>query len=192
MDDMNAFKQEMSDVEPLKTEARVKLDKRKDQTASQAQRREAASAPTVRDNNHLSTDFVEMVKPYDVLSLKKNGVQEGVFRKFRLGKYDLEARLDLHRKTVEHARKDVFRFIEDCMRYDLRTVIIVHGKGEREATPALLKSWVNKWLPEIDEVLAFHSAQQQHGGSGAVYVMLKKSERKKQETREKHGIKPGF
>lgn len=192
MDDMNAFKQAMSDVEPLKTEARVQLDKRKDQGASQAQRREAASAPIVRDTNHLSTDYVEMVKPYDVLSLKKNGVQEGVFRKFRLGKYDLEARLDLHRKTVEHARKDVFRFIEDCMKYDLRTVIIVHGKGEKEATPALLKSWVNKWLPEIDDVLAFHTAQQQHGGSGAVYVMLRKSERKKQETREKHGIKPGF
>ena len=192
MDDMNAFQQAMSDVKPLTADARVNLDKRKDSTSSQAQRRQAASAPITRDTNHLSTDYVEMVKPYDVLAYKKDGVQEGVYRKFRLGKYDLEARLDLHRKTVEHARKDVFRFIEDCMKYDLRTVIIVHGKGEKEATPALLKSWVNKWLPEIDEVLAYHSAQQQHGGSGAVYVMLKKSERKKQETREKHGLKPGF
>ena len=192
MDDLNMFQQAMSDVKPLKKDDRVHLDKRQTSGASQAARREAAAAPIIRDTNHLSTDYVEMVKPYDVLSYKKDGVQEGVFRKFRLGKYQVEARLDLHRKTVEHARKDVFRFVEDCMKYDLRTVMILHGKGEKEATPALLKSWVNKWLPEIDDVLAFHSAQQQHGGTGAVYVMLRKSERKKQETREKHGIKPGF
>jgi hypothetical protein len=34
-------------------------------------------------------------------------------------------------------------------------------------------------------VQAFHSAQPQHGGTGAVYVLLRKSEEKKQENRER-------
>jgi len=189
MDDFSEFKAAMGDVTPLKVEPKVALKKHDKSTLDIAQRRVAATQDTQTDPNHLSDTYVDMVKPYDVLAYKKDGVQEGVYRKFRLGKYQLDARLDLHRKTVEQARQDVYRFIEDAMKYDLRNLIILHGKGEKEATPALLKSWTNKWLREFDDVIAFHSAQQHHGGTGAVYVMLRKSERKKQETREKHRIK---
>ena len=40
-------------------------------------------------------------------------------------------------------------------------------------------------LPDLDEVQAFASAQPQHGGLGAVYVLLGKSEKKKQENRDR-------
>lgn len=189
MDEFAEFKAAMGDVTPLKTEKKVDLKKNQRDAIAIQQRRKAATESLEKDTNHLADDYVDMVKPYDVLAFKRNGVQEGVYRKFRLGKYDIEARLDLHRKTVEQARRDVYRFIEDAMKYDLRNVMILHGKGEKEATPALLKSWVNKWLPQLDDVLAYHSCQQQHGGTGAVYVMLRKSEKKKQETRDKLRIK---
>ena len=42
-----------------------------------------------------------------------------------------------------------------------------------------MKSYVAFWLQQINEVLCVHSAQAFHGGSGAVYVMLKKNEEKK-------------
>lgn len=189
MSDFSDFKAAMGDVTPLKTEARVTLNKKQHDTVAIAQRRQAAITDAQADPNHLTDTHVHMVKPYDILEYKKDGVQEGVYRKFRLGKYQLDARLDLHRRTVEQARQEVFRFIEDAMKYDLRTLIILHGKGEKEATPALLKSWTNKWLREFEDVIAFHSAQPHHGGTGAVYVMLRKSERKKQETRDRHRIK---
>ena len=47
-----------------------------------------------------------------------------------------------------------------------------------------IKSFVNKWLPELPAVLAYHTAQRHHGGSGATYVLLKKSADKKHENRE--------
>jgi len=47
-------------------------------------------------------------------------------------------------------------------------------------------SYTNKWLQEIDCVLAFHSAMRHHGGSGATYVLIKKSDEKKSENRERH------
>jgi DNA-nicking Smr family endonuclease len=37
--------------------------------------------------------------------------------------------------------------------------------------------------------MAFHSAQRHHGGTGAVYIMLKKGDRAKQNNREKHGMR---
>ena len=192
MDDFSDFRSAMGDVKPLKVDKRVDLKKNQEDSLTIQERRLAATKEVVKETNYLSDDYVEMVKPYDTLAFKKNGLQEGVYRKFRLGKYNMDARLDLHKRTVDQARKEVFQFIEDAMKYDLRNLIILHGKGEAEATPALLKSWVNKWLPQFDDVLAYHSAQQHHGGTGAVYVMLRKSERSKEKTREQHSGKAGF
>jgi DNA-nicking Smr family endonuclease len=189
MDDFSDFRAAVGDVTPLVTDKVVDLNKTKHDPATLALRRQAATAEVAQDRNHLSDDHVEMVKPYDILSYRCNGLQDGVFRKFRLGKYQVDARLDLHKKTVDQARSDVYQFIEDAVKYDLRNLMILHGKGEKEATPALLKSWVNKWLPQLDEILAFHSCQPQHGGTGAIYVMLRKTARQKQATRDKLGIK---
>ena len=92
--------------------------------------------------------------------------------------------------TVDEARREVFAFLRECYRYELRTLIILHGKGDRNPDRvALLKSHLSVWLPQIDEVMAFHSAQKQHGGTGAVYVMLKKGEKSKQTNREQFGMK---
>ena len=48
----------------------------------------------------------------------------------------------------------------------------------------LLKSCVAHWLPQMDEVLGFHTAQRQHGSYGATYVLLKKSSKKSLQSRE--------
>ena len=59
--------------------------------------------------------------------------------------------------------------------------------GTSRSTPrALLKSHVSAWLPQLPAVMAMHSAERRHGGSGALYVLLRKSERKKAENRERH------
>ncbi len=78
-----------------------------------------------------------MVKPDDIIEFKRDGVQEGVYRKLRLGKYPLQAKLDLHRRTLKEARDEVIKFLQQCMRMDIRTVIIVHGRGERSNHPLL-------------------------------------------------------
>ena len=112
-------------------------------------------------------------------------MQQGVYRKLRLGKYPIEHTLDLHRKTIKESRKLVWDFINYCMKKSYRTVLITHGKGEQSQPPAKVKSYVAHWLTQIPEVLAYHTAQRQHGSYGAVYILLKKSEQQKQQTREK-------
>ena len=120
-----------------------------------------------------------------LLSFKRPGVQNGVFRNFRLGKYGIDARLDLHKMSVEQARKELFQFVIDCLTNDIRSALVTHGKGEGRKTPAILKSYVAFWLPQIPDVLAFHTAQKQHGSYGATYILLRKSNNKKKETRTK-------
>lgn len=184
-EDFSLFAEEVKGIRPLqKTE--VYLGKKQGE-ADFVARQKAALEAKQEDKNHLSKDYVERVDPNDMLEYKRSGVQDGVFKRLRQGKYGVESRLDLHRRTVEEARRDVFQFAQDCVHHDVRVGIIVHGKGDR--TPenqATLKSYINKWLRDMDEVMAFHSAQRHHGGLGAVYVLFKKSEKARLENWERH------
>ena len=184
-DDFDLFKKELSGVKPIKND-RVNLHKPNNEPSiSQLARKEAAlGRKPNHDPNYLSTDFIEPVEPNSWLEYKSSGVQDGVYKKLRLGKYDIQAHTDLHRLTVKEARDEVFYFIKGCVKRGKRTVLITHGKGERSQPQAVLKSHVNHWLQQHDLVMAFHSAQQMHGGLGSVYVLLKKNELEKQLNRE--------
>lgn len=179
------FLLEMQDVKPLATKAKTALVKGSIDKASVAARRLAAVQLQERVKQGLSTFNVQQIGPHDVIGYKRPGIQDGVYRKLRLGRYEIEARLDLHRRTLEQAERELLRFFKECIECDIRTVLVLPGKGDRnELTPAILKSHLVHWLKELDQVQAFHSAQPQHGGAGAFYVLLKKSERKKQLARE--------
>ncbi len=187
-DERLSFLEEMQDVRRIRKPNRADIKVPKELTPGHLERQRAAIDQPLKDRNPLTADAVDPLTAQDVLSWQRPGVQHGVFRKLRLGQYPIEARLDLHRMTVEAARREVFGFIRDCVRYGLRSVIILHGKGERNPDGiAQLKSYLAKWLPELEDVLAFHSAQRHHGGTGAVYVMIRKGDLQKQRNRELHG-----
>ncbi|MDB1123247.1 DNA endonuclease SmrA [Vibrio algarum] len=184
-DDLDLFQQMMDGVKPL---AQDTAELKKDHHVSDAQlaRREAAMSLTEDQPEYLSLDHAPMIKPNDIIEFKRSGVQDGVYRKLRLGKYPIQARLDLHKRTLQQARDEIVKFLRQCLRMDIRSVVIIHGKGERSNPPAMMKSYTASWLAQISDVLAVHSAQTFHGGTGAVYVMLKKSAEKKLENRERH------
>lgn len=189
-DDITLFYQEMGDVVPLKREHRVALGSGTldERDGSLAERRQAAVAAPEVDRNMLNDREVEPLDPWYVLEFKRPGVQNGVYRKLRQGRYEQEARLDLHRMSVRVARRELFDFIEQCFELGLRSVMLIHGKGERAADRerlAVLKGYVNVWLREMPVVQAFHSAQARHGGTGAAYVLLRKSEEQKRINRER-------
>ncbi len=190
-EDDDFFRQAMGDVKPLTVEKRVQLKQSATDLLNAPARRAAATAETVVENNSLSGEFIEPVDPLAILEFRRTGIQNGVFRNLRLGKYQIDARLDLHNMTVEQARSALYQFVNDCLEYDIRCALITHGKGEGRKNPAMLKSCVSHWLPQLEAVQAFHSAQKQHGGSGATYLLLRKSEKKRQEDLERHQKRRG-
>lgn len=174
-------------VAPLKPgPQRVPLAAERPSEASLAARREAAEALRVAQADPLGGEPEVMISPFDLLAFKRAGVQDGVYRNLRLGKYRMDARLDLHKMTVEQARVAVFQFVKDCVTHDVRSALITHGTGNGRAQPAILKTYVGFWLPQLDDVLAFHTAQKHHGSYGSTYVLLKKSDRNKLDNRERH------
>lgn len=185
-DESRLFREQMGDVKPMNNDDRVRPARPGQGTLSQKARREAAHGRR-RESNPLSLpEQVEELGPHDVTGYKKPGVQEGVFRKLRLGRYAIKARLDLHRVTLADAREQVYQFLRQAHEQGHRTVLITHGKGQHSPTPARLKSYVFHWMAESELVLAWHSAQPHHGGAGSTYVMVRKSPAERQKNREAH------
>ena len=186
--DEDIFLREMRGVRRLPEEPLVVAPARQSPTLSQLARRQAADRDPANPGKELLSlpEQVREVGPQDLVGLKKDGVQEGVYRKLRLGKYEPQSRLDLHRVTLRDARIQVIDFLNTGYQHGLRTVLITHGKGYHSVTPGRLKSYVLHWLEEWDLVLAFHSAKPWHGGAGATYVLLRKAPEASLRNREQY------
>jgi DNA-nicking Smr family endonuclease len=109
------------------------------------------------------------------------GLDRRVLRRLRRGEFSTQAELDLHGMTREEARAAVERFVIGAVTSGLRCVRIVHGRGlhSRDQGP-VLKEKVRAWLSRGRigrSVLAFTSAQSGDGGTGALYVLLRRARR---------------
>lgn len=106
------------------------------------------------------------------------GLDRRILQRLKRGDYAVQAHLDLHGLTRDPARREVIAFIAEARRVGRRCVRIVHGRGlnSKDNIP-VLKLALTTWLERggiAKHVLAFCSARPQDGGSGAVYVLLRK------------------
>ncbi len=174
------------DIQPLSGKGSAHIAKPIQVTPGVLERRKAAQEEVVAESNILDpASIIEQVDPLAYLEFVRPGVQHGVYKNLRLGKYEIQSRLDLHRHTVEQARNALWHFVDDCHKHGVRCALVTHGKGEGREQPARLKSCVNHWLRQFDQVLAFHSAQKTHGGVGATYILVKKDSSARRETGDK-------
>jgi DNA-nicking Smr family endonuclease len=169
--DKDLFRRMMAGVKPLDTEERVQPEKP----------RISPHHKTQTPAEDINTRFAEFayaspVKPEESLFFARSGLQQRTLKQLKRGDMRIEARLDLHGETITEAGILLTQFLDQAQAEGCRYVIVIHGKGHRssEGKP-ILKAQVNHWLRECPAVLAFCSAQPKHGGTGAVYVLLKKA-----------------
>jgi len=134
-----------------------------------------------KNTQHITDKFtLEQIEPVtalhaeDTLSYTAPGLQKNVLKKMRRGHYGLDAELDLHGLTSAEARRELIKFLHFCEQDGYRCIRIIHGKGYRsENNLPVLKNDINVWLRQHQEVQAFCSAAQKDGGAGAVFVLLR-------------------
>lgn len=113
------------------------------------------------------------------------GLDKRTAERFRKGEMPIDARLDLHGMTQDRAHAALNAFIARAYAAGQRCLIVVTGKGAgARADDAIiperrgvLKDSVPRWLKEpglAGFVLATAPAQARHGGSGALYVLLRR------------------
>lgn len=171
-DGVGLFRKLMSTVRPLKQDKVSPYKKPRKPIAHKSREDDDAVMDCL-----LSDDYEP---EYDTesgeeLFFARPGLQRTVLRKLRRGQFVVEAELDLHRNKVPEAREKISVFISNARQKGQRCVRIIHGKGlsTKDKLP-VLKGKVNSWLRQKEEVLAFCSALPRDGGTGAVYVLLKR------------------
>jgi len=172
-EDKALFREATSGVSPHKSEPRL-----------QTQRKPISPRPRQRERDEQQVLVDMLSDPVDLADLEiadelhfsRNGIQHKVLKQLRRGEMRVEAELDLHGYTKVEARLAIIEFLQDCHLHFFRCVRIIHGKGYGSVSNRpILKQYVNHWLRQRSDVLAFSSARPVDGGTGAIYVLLKKA-----------------
>jgi DNA-nicking Smr family endonuclease len=162
----------------------------------------AASAPVLSESDEALaelTDLVTDIAAFDVSDTDEHvegavlGLDPRLLRRLRAGEFAYQAHIDLHGMTAEQAKIAVREFVLASMTIGRRCVLIVHGRGRNSPDQRpVLKDAVKLWLTRGElgrRVLALSSARSYDGGSGAMYVLLRRERQKKSSFRTFDGAK---
>lgn len=114
----------------------------------------------------------------DSLSAPLPGIDKRQAERFRRGQLQIEGRIDLHGRTQIEAHDALQRFIARAAGAGKRQLLVITGKGSTKSAGGVLKSNVPRWLNEPAlrrHILAIADARPEHGGTGALYVLLKRT-----------------
>lgn len=170
-DDMELFRRAMAETKPLRLDVIEPLRPR---------RRPKALFSRLDERQVLVEsleDDIEAAESQngDGLRFAHPSVGKKTMRRLAKGGFAVQAETDLHGLTTAEAREVLHSFVEACRRRGYTCVRIVHGKGLRSGRNGpVLKQKVDLWLRRWEGILAFVSARQVDGGTGAVYVLLRK------------------
>lgn len=179
-DDINAFRKALSEAGVRRIQSnRADTGKpRRLDIAAQVRREAATTHPSTSLPGRTSDGRVEPVRPSEALDFAVPDLPYRTRSQLKRGRIAWEAGLDLHNHTLEEARAELEAFLDDARSARARCVLVVHGKAWGSiADYPVIKSHVNAWLREWPCVLAFCSAVAADGGTGAVYVLLKRKHR---------------
>jgi DNA-nicking Smr family endonuclease len=168
-DDSVLFRRLMADARPLNHVPRAARPRRPHARARFRREDEQKVLQESLDHDALNAEIMGG----EGLRFHRPAVGRRTFRKLARGGYSVQSELDLHGMSAVEAGVALRAFIGDCCLRGLTCVRIVHGKGRGSgARGPILKRKVDAMLRRWDAVLAFVSARQADGGTGAVYVLL--------------------
>ena len=147
---------------------------------------EKPQSPLIIDEIKSSLCVEGLYNPNSFTELKvgnTDNIDKNSAEKFLKGKYKIDAQLDLHGQTEKQAFLAVEGFIKNSYMRNHRCVLIITGKGVRKdddpwyESKGVIKEALPSWLnhPDIRPfILSISYAKQEDGGSGAMYVLLKR------------------
>ncbi len=169
--DDSLFRRAMTGVRELKTSPRIASRTRPPAPTPQQQR--ADDHQVLREM--LAEPDPDWLEHGETLQYRADGLAESVLRSLRRGHYRVTRELDLHGLNRTQALSCVQAFLDECRDQRASCVRIIHGKGNRSPNSGpILKTLLDRWLRRRPDVLAFCSARPVDGGTGAVYVLLRR------------------
>jgi len=105
------------------------------------------------------------------------GIDRRTAERLRKGEIAIERRIDLHGMTQDDAHAALDRFVRQAWKDSKRMLLVITGKGSAGQGGGVLRRQVPRWLAvgeHAARLLRLEPAQPRHGGSGALYVLLRR------------------
>ena len=170
-DEVACFRESMDGVQRIQTD---KIEHNLPKPPPEPVQTRKDDALVMKNLLNSSYDLAD-IQPGDTLDYSRPGLHKKIIRKLRKGQYTIATELDLHGMTTSQSIQALTQFMKQARSLDACCVRIIHGKGHRSSNHGpVLKPLVYHWLRRRDEVLAFTSARPVDGGTGALYVLLKR------------------
>ncbi|HMB31935.1 MAG TPA: Smr/MutS family protein [Desulfohalobiaceae bacterium] len=177
--DKELFHKAMQDVKPLKNKGHGRQITAPASCKEKSLQTETEISPYqyLQDLVHGKFEFeIELTTEY--LQGNVQGLDPRIFRKLKNGQYSPEAHLDLHGLKSEDARIALTFFIKEHYLNGKRCLLVIPGRGKNSLHGrSILRESIQMWLtqePLKRVVLGFSTAKPQHGGTGALYILLRK------------------
>jgi len=178
-EDKRAWLQEIESVEPLEPSPTIpRIRQRKDSGRNPVTRHGESEntgfSSTCLMRRREANPMIDITPPSGSAKYARSGLQKKTIDKLKQGQPLFEARLDLHGYNRAEANEELEQFFMSSIQSGFRCVLVIHGKGHHSPDKAVLKTFTMDWLKGIDAVQAFCTAKQDDGGTGALYVLLKR------------------
>ncbi len=179
-DDKNLFDRVMQEVQPLskRPPPRHRFMSPTAETAPAKNQKTKKKPP--------SSPKPAVTKPTPA-AIDNPGIDKRQAERLRRGQVQIDGRLDLHGMKQQEAHDRLREIIFRSYDRGQRCLLVITGKGNRRRREdasfmpdhdlGVLKRNVPRWLQEPglrDKVLSVSEAQARHGGSGALYVLLRR------------------
>ncbi|MGH7786108.1 MAG: Smr/MutS family protein [Candidatus Binatia bacterium] len=189
--DADVFAREMRDVRPLSAAARTRVAPPPPMAVRRAITDPDAEALAELWDLLAGGGRFDLANSVESVEGGVVGLDNRILRRLRAGEFAYQSHLDLHGMSSDEARVAVDRFLSHASRQGQRCVLIIHGRGRnsKDQIP-VLKLRLTNWLARgawSRLVLAFTSARACDGGTGALYVLLRRRREGKRPMRVTHG-----
>ncbi len=178
--DRAIFIRAMQDVVPLGNSDKNRVLKEPDTRVRPVHRANSDELEAMAYLNDLVTGSVDMDITFrdDYIEGHVRGFDPNLMKKLKKGMFPVQDYIDLHGLTRQEAEDTVKNFLLKSHSLGLRCVLIIHGRGlNSENNIPVLKKLLPLWLnrkPIKNLVLAFSTAMPYDGGTGTIYVLLRK------------------
>ena len=127
------------------------------------------------ENIFVNIKYEQFVEGNESIYFVRDGINGKTARQLKRGDIHVSDCLDLHGLVEKDAQQAIINFIHKHHALSNRYVMIIHGKGlGGDSQYPVLKNLTINLLTSQPDVLAFTSALASDGGTGALYVLLKK------------------
>ena len=184
--DLELFNKVVADVKPLKFHGKSVIN----------QKNSVNKIDNLKRTNVFSREIYPTKKPTKIANApivigdhspgKAPGIDRKTSLKLKKGKVEIDYRLDLHGLSQIDAKQTLEEAIFRVWKNKQRLLLVITGKGHHRANSddhsayprnGILRQAVPNWLKQLplsNFILAFSSAQKIHGGTGALYVLLRR------------------